>query len=36
VRANAHAARLQLSDEDLATIDAAFAAPQRKVPLQMV
>ncbi len=36
VRANAQAADLQLAAEDLALLDAAFAPPWRKVPLQMV
>ena len=36
VRANAAAAELELSDGDMATIDAAFPPPRRAVPLQMV
>ena len=36
VRANAAAAELELSDVDIATIDAAFPPPRRPVPLQML
>lgn len=36
VRANAAAAALQLSDEDLSLFDRAFPEPTRKRPLQMV
>ena len=36
VRSNAAAAGLELSAADLATIDAAFPPPRRRVPLQML
>ena len=36
LRLNAEAMALQLSGEDLALIDAAYPAPARKQPLQMV
>ncbi len=36
VRANAAAATLELSSDDLAVLDAAFAAPGRRQPLEML
>lgn len=36
VRLNAHAAHLELTDRDLAELDAAFTAPNRKQRLRMV
>ena len=36
VRDNAAAAALELSPEDLAAIDAAFAPPRRRQPLEML
>jgi diketogulonate reductase-like aldo/keto reductase len=36
VKSNAHAARIRLTEEDLALLDRAFPAPDHKVALDMV